>query len=677
MLGATVNHVRRKKCWARMLGASHSKRKCLFFSFQLPMVVAQVTATKLKTHQELRYTTAAGAVIQLMGSDEQFSLVEFPIVLAYNRIHHYLPTAYLSDRSLANWRLAQMYKHFTAANEYFVESKLAMEYEPELVQALDAIFVGVTEVQRQVRDRAKLGSTAATSVPISLTGKKPKRSDILGRMSGLPKRDCRLIPLPQPIFDNPAEDPSLPDYIFERRAATSTVTTEASSIEGEPGPSVTTTAGQATPSAPVTTTAGQATPSAPVTTTAGQATPSAPVTSTLTSGATTSSTSSDTTPACEGVRPPPASAPGTQIPGSQSGRHKRKASKPAIIEEGGVDDIDRDPDFVVQDEDLQEPEVQPSSSILSGLSQEQSLQKGIPQLPKKRAVVPESKKKYRCQVCNQGFQRTSELKDHNYTQHLGGSYSCAECLKSYVNEKGLKYHIKSIHKGEARCKCTEEGCTWEDKDSGKLHQHLLTAHEIGDPLVCQVILEDGSTCKKVFKNTRSFKTHAAFHLEKKFKCHLCDRHFSTETNRKVHIARYHRSQDDETRYQCEHCGKTFDMESQLNNHRNLHRLQHHRMLQAQKKEEAAKKAKEEAGEQGEPSSSTSQPSSQAQPELSQPPLPQIPNPQPPVSLPVSLNLPAHLTAQSTQMFEGQIVIGSAIKQLKEEEEEMEVAEADD
>ena len=101
-----------------MLGTSHSRRKCLFFSFQLPMIVAQVTTTELKTHQELRYTTAAGAVIQLMGSDEQFSLVEFPIVLAYNRIHHYLPTAYLSDRSLANWRLAQMYKHFTAANEY-------------------------------------------------------------------------------------------------------------------------------------------------------------------------------------------------------------------------------------------------------------------------------------------------------------------------------------------------------------------------------------------------------------------------------------------------------------------------------------------------------------------------------------------------------------------------------
>ena len=111
------------------------------------------------------------------------------------------------------------------------------------------------------------------------------------------------------------------------------------------------------------------------------------------------------------------------------------------------------------------------------------------------------------------------------------------------------------------------------------------------------------------------------------------------------------------------------MESQFNNHRNLHRLQHHRMLQAQKKEEAARKAKEEAGEQGEPSfsqggASTSQPSSQAQPELSQP---QIPNPQPPLSLPVSINLQPHLTAQSSEMFEGQIVIGTAIKKQEQEE----------
>ena len=261
-----------------------------------------------------------------------------------------------------------------------------MEYEPELVQALDAIFVGVTEVQRQVRNRAKLGSTAATSVPITLTEKKQKRSDILGRWSVLPKRDARLIPLPQPIFDNPAEDPSLPDYIFQRRAATSTVTTEASSIEGQPGPTaqVTTTAGQATPTVTVATTAGQATPTVTVATTADQPAETATVTTTPAVRLTSGSTSSHTTPASERIRPPPPPpAGGVQISSSQSRRKKRKATKPPIIEEGEVDDPERDPDFVILDEDLEKAEVQPSSSILSGLFQQESVEKGIPQLPKK------------------------------------------------------------------------------------------------------------------------------------------------------------------------------------------------------------------------------------------------------------------------------------------------------
>ena len=64
----------------------------------------------------------------------------------------------------------------------------------------------------------------------------------------------------------------------------------------------------------------------------------------------------------------------------------------------------------------------------------------------------------------------------------------------------------------------------------------------------------------------------------------------------------------------------------------------------------------------------------SQPELSQPPLPQIPDPQPPLSLPVSFDLPPHLTAQSSQMFPGQLVLGTAIK--KQEEEEMEIGGAD-
>ena len=87
-----------------------------------------------------------------------------------------------------------MYKHFTATNEYFVESKASMESEPELVQALDAIFVWVTEVQRLGRERAKLGSTAATSVPISLTGKKTKKIRYFRQVVRPAKKGCQTDP---------------------------------------------------------------------------------------------------------------------------------------------------------------------------------------------------------------------------------------------------------------------------------------------------------------------------------------------------------------------------------------------------------------------------------------------------------------------------------------------------
>ena len=85
-------------------------------------------------------TTAAGTVIQLMGSDEQYDLPVFPVVLAYNRINHYAPTHYLSDTSLSDWRLAQMYRHLVCANDFYVESLEGMN-DPLLYNLVDELNV--------------------------------------------------------------------------------------------------------------------------------------------------------------------------------------------------------------------------------------------------------------------------------------------------------------------------------------------------------------------------------------------------------------------------------------------------------------------------------------------------------------------------------------------------------
>ena len=58
-----------------------------------------------------------------MGTDGQYDLPSFPIVLVYNRINHYTPTVYLSKISLADWRLAQMYRHLVCAGDFYSESQ--------------------------------------------------------------------------------------------------------------------------------------------------------------------------------------------------------------------------------------------------------------------------------------------------------------------------------------------------------------------------------------------------------------------------------------------------------------------------------------------------------------------------------------------------------------------------
>ena len=117
-------------------------------------------------------TTAAGTVIQLMGSDEQYDLPVFPVVLAYNRINHYAPTHYLSDTSLSDWRLAQMYRHLVCANDFYVESLEGMN-DALLDNLVDELNVQMEIVKLCIEERAKRGLFAASSVPISMTGPNP------------------------------------------------------------------------------------------------------------------------------------------------------------------------------------------------------------------------------------------------------------------------------------------------------------------------------------------------------------------------------------------------------------------------------------------------------------------------------------------------------------------------
>ena len=599
----------------------------------------------MQTHQQIRTTTSAGAVIQLMGSDDQWALPQFGVVLAYNRVNHYLPTVFLSNDSLLNWKIGQIDHLLSGANSFFMESaELMQENEPQLHLDLSAVFDRIQGIKHKMSNRAKQGTNMATSVPVFLTGKKPTRSDQFARWRKFPAKDYpQFSGLNQPKFKNPLNNPTIPQYLMQKiqhqiqeglseletpaiTCTPATPTTESTPVSSTPAITCTP-ATPATPSTPVLSTpaitctpATTATPSTPVLSTTVSATP---VTTTITTSGlslpVSLNLSSVTTSASahKGVGAPSSASSSSNIQGSQSAKPQRKGIKASIIETEQVDDDmdedydpDKDKDKPDEDDDDNGNDVEGEDLVViveedtQRLSQEVSLQKGIPQLPKKRKGVDPNKLKYKCCICARGFQRTSERRDHNYTDHLGLTYDCEVCLKSYMHKKGLKQHIDTHHNKVGRCKCPQEGCDWADKDSGKLHNHLLVAHEIGEPVQCCVTNETGEKCGKIFTNTRSFQQHATFHLEKKFKCDICDHFFSKPEQVRYHIRKYHKDVQGEDQYQCEFCAKVFQNEALLDNHKKLHMLQHHRELKRQKLDKDA--------------DSSQQSSSQSQPSDSQP-----------------------------------------------------------
>ena len=659
---------------------------------QLSICIAQVHHSKMQTHQQIRTTTSAGAVIQLMGSDDQWALPQFGVVLAYNRVNHYLPTVFLSHDSLLNWKIGQIDHLLSGANSFFMESaELLQENEPQLHFDLTAIFDKIQATKHKMQKRAKQGTNMATSVPVYLTGKKPTRGDQFARWRKFPAKDYpQFSALNQPKFKNPLNNPTIPQYLMQKiqqqiqeglsesdtpaiTCTPATPTTESTPISSTPAntctpatpatqstPLLATPANTCTPATPVTestpvsstpaitcTPATPSTESTPVLSTTVSATPvTTTVTTSVLSLPVSLNLSSVTTSASahKGVGAPSSASSSSNIQGSQSAKPQRKGIKASVIETEQVDD-DRDEDYD-PDKDKDKPdEDDDNGNDIEGedlvviveedtqrLSQEVSLQKGIPQLPRKRKGVDPNKLKYKCCICARRFQRTSERRDHNYTEHLGLTYDCEVCLKSYMHKKGLKQHIDTHHNKVGRCKCPQEGCDWADKDSGKLHNHLLVAHEIGEPVQCCVTMESGEKCGKIFTNTRSFQQHAAFHLEKKFKCDICDHFFSKPEQVRYHIRKYHKDVQGEDQYQCEFCAKVFHNEALLDNHKKLHILQHHRELKRQKLDKDA--------------DSSQQSSSQSQPSDSQP------------SASQTATLPTH-AQPGTSTFSGGTIIGIA------------------
>ena len=325
MLGANVGRkhrvtplssVRRQR---KMLGAQRNLQ--IFLFFQLPIIVAQVHDSRLPTNAQIRMTTSAGAVVGLMGSDEQYKLPEFPVVLAYNRVNHFLPTAPLSDDSLLNWQMSATQQLLDGAYEFYLEAQPKMYKEPELNDKLGQLFTFYVDFKHMLKGRAELGTTAATSTPMYLTGRKPKRSDTIGRWAEIPSKSQRFIDMEQPFFENELDNPALPPY--KRRELEERERLKSSNMPATSTQQTVTVTVQETSTPQPTTTS--FVPVSNVTSTAKSVVVSLPLPSS-----------------------------GTQQSCPPRKRHKRQAVKKSIVETETIDDEDADVTYVPDEEEEEE-----------------------------------------------------------------------------------------------------------------------------------------------------------------------------------------------------------------------------------------------------------------------------------------------------------------------------------
>lgn len=173
---------------------------------------------------------------------------------------------------------------------------------------------------------------------------------------------------------------------------------------------------------------------------------------------------------------------------------------------------------------------------------------------------------YICPLCNEFYDRISLLDKHAREVHPGLKvHKCGVCGKDFNRPNHLKRHMTS-HSADKPYSC--DICTRSFSRRDHLHQHQKLHTQSGDH-PCEI-------CEKPFNRADQLAKHkAAKHGigdkvslmgEKKFICDLCQKGFTTEKYRDVHM----KAHNGEKIYRCKVCEKSFLSKSHLTEHMKFH-----------------------------------------------------------------------------------------------------------
>ena len=171
-------------------------------------------------------------------------------------------------------------------------------------------------------------------------------------------------------------------------------------------------------------------------------------------------------------------------------------------------------------------------------------------------------KDYECNVCEKIFYQESGLSSHS-KMHKENRKQCKVCSKSFRWSVPKSHMLKHSGKKSLMCQLCPKSFA-----HGYLNIHIKKVHQTEKVFQCP-------QCTKTFKEAKSMFLHiSSIHMNNSsknnlFKCNICEKYLSTQTNLKTHMVLTH-TEEEKKNLKCSICDKKFLRPADLNNHKRGH-----------------------------------------------------------------------------------------------------------